>query len=132
MYTEDSIMTYENFNNIESKIVELNNILTTLGYTVDTYTPKNWVKKDFLIYAYLNNIEEGIQALANGYYKPYGWREIKEWTKGMSFSYNDVNRWLIDLDLMKKEIQKHPETTIWNGQSFENWNSYDTGLEWEE
>ena len=49
MFNEDSIMTYEDFNSIESKINELNSRLTTLGYTVDTYTPKTWVKKDFLI-----------------------------------------------------------------------------------
>ena len=132
MFTEDDIMTYEDFNMIESKISELNNELTTLGYTIDTYTPKTWVKKDFLLYTYLNNIENGIDALAEGYYKPYGWREIKQWDKGMSFSYIDVNRWLINLDLLEKEITNNPERTIWNGQSFENWNSYDTGLEWEE
>lgn len=132
MFNEDSIMTYNDFNTIEFKISELNGRLTTLGYTVDAYTPKTWVKKDFLIYTYLNNIETGIQALAEGYYKPYGWKEKKTWDKGMSFSYIDVNRWLIDLDLMEKEITNNPERTIWNGQSFENWNSYDTGLEWEE
>lgn len=132
MFTQDDIMTYEDFNTVEQRILNIRTILEYNGYTIDMYVPKTWFKKDFLIYTYLNNIEEGIQALANGYYKPYGWREGKEWNKGMSFSYNDVNRWLIDLDLMEKEIQEHPETTIWNGQSFENWDSYDTGLEWEE
>lgn len=114
MYTEDSIMTYKDFNSVESKISELNGRLTTLGYTVDAYTPKTWVKKDFLIYTYLNNIETGIQALAEGYYKPYGWKEKKTWDKGMSFSYIDVNRWLIDLDLMEKEINKHTKILKFN------------------
>lgn len=132
MYTQDDIMTYEDFNNIESKIVELNNRLTTLGYTVNTYTPKTWVKKDFLMYTYLNNIEQGIQALANGFYKPYGWRETKTWEPRQSFSYMDVNRWIIDLQLLQEAIETNPQITVWNGQSFENWNSYDTQLEWEE
>lgn len=114
MFNEDSIMTYENFNSVESKISELNSTLTTLGYTVDTYTPKTWVKKDFLIYTYLNNIENGIQALAEGYYKPYGWREKKTWDKGMSFSYMDVNRWIDNLNLIENEINKHTKILKFN------------------
>lgn len=132
MFNEDSIMTYENFNSVESKISELNSRLTTLGYTVDAYTPKIWIKKDFLIYTYLNNIETGIQALAEGYFKPYGWQGKKTWTKGMSFSYKDVNRWLNNLNLIEYELNTNPNRTIWNGISFDNWDSYDTGLEWEE
>lgn len=104
MFTEDSIMTYEDFNNIESKIVELNNRLTTLGYIADTYTPKTWSKTDFLLYTYLSNIEEGIKALGKGYFKPYGWQNIKQWNKGMSFSYKDVNRWLNNLNLIEERL----------------------------
>ena len=104
MFNEDSIMTYEDFNSIESKINELNSRITTLGYTVDTYTPKTWVKKDFLIYTYLNNIENGIENLGKGYFRPYGWQGKKTWTKGMSFSYKDVNRWIIDLNLIEERL----------------------------
>lgn len=114
MFNEDSIMYYTDFNNIENKISELNSRLTTLGYTVDTYTPKTWVKKDFLIYTYLNNIENGIQALAEGYYKPYGWRGKKTWDKGMSFSYMDVNRWIDNLNLIENEINKHTKILKFN------------------
>lgn len=104
MYTQDDIMTYEDFNSVESKISELNSRLTTLGYTVDAYTPKIWVKKDFLIYTYLNNIENGIENLGKGYFRPYGWRKKKTWDKGMSFSYMDVNRWIIDLNLIEERL----------------------------
>ena len=104
MFNEDSIMTYEDFNSIESKINELNSRITTLGYTVDVYTPKIWVKKDFLIYTYLNNIENGIENLGKGYFRPYGWQGKKTWTKGMSFSYKDVNRWIIDLNLIEERL----------------------------
>lgn len=104
MFNEDSIMTYEDFNSIESKINELNSRLTTLGYTVDTYTPKTWVKKDFLIYTYLNNIENGIENLGKGYFRPYGWRKKKTWNKGMSFSYMDVNKWITNLNLIEERL----------------------------
>lgn len=118
MYTQDDIMTYEDFNSVESKISELNSRLTALGYTVDVYTPKTWVKKDFLIYTYLNNIENGIQALAEGYYKPYGWREKKTWDKGMSFSYMDVNRWWNNLNLIQNEIIQHTENLKFNNNVY--------------
>lgn len=118
MYTQDDIMTYEDFNSVESKISELNSRLTTLGYTVDAYTLKTWVKKDFLIYTYLNNIENGIQALAEGYYKPYGWREKKTWDKGMSFSYIDVNRWWNNLNLIQNEVNQHTENLKFNNNVY--------------
>ena len=107
MFNEDSIMTYEDFNSIESKISELNSRLTTLGYTVDTYTPKTWVKKDFLIYTYLNNIEQGIKMLRDTYYEPVGWKKEKTWSASMPFSYLDINRWIDNLNLIEKEINKH-------------------------
>ena len=132
MYTEDSIMTYEDFNTIEQQINNIRTILVQNGYTVATYTPKTWVKKDFLLYTYLNNIENGIKALCDGFYKPYGWRETKTWSARQSFSYMDVNRWIIDLNLLQKEIEKNPYITTWNGQSFVDWNSYISDLEWEE
>lgn len=132
MFTEDSIMTYEDFNYIEEKIVTLRTTLISVGYSIEIYTAKNWTQNDFLIYTYLNNIEDGINNLAVGYFKPYGWQNKKIWTKGMAFSYRDVNRWIENLNLIEHELSTNPNRTIWNGQSFENWNSYDTGLEWEE
>lgn len=110
MYNEDSIMTYEDFNTIEQKISSLRTRIVNLGYSVDTYTPKTWVKKDFLLYTYLNNIEEGIQALANGYFKPYGWQNAKTWNKRMSFSYRDVNRWITDLNLIEERLDNESST----------------------
>lgn len=118
MYTEDSIMTYEDFNAIESKINELNSRLTTLGYTVDTYTAKTWVKKDFLIYTYLENIENGIKNLGKGYFRPFGWQNKKTWTKGMSFSYKDVNRWWNNLNLIQNEIIQHTENLKFNNNVY--------------
>ena len=132
MFTEDSIMTYEDFNYIEEKIVTLRTTLISIGYSIEIYTAKNWTENDFLIYTYLNNIEDGINNLAEGYFRPYGWQNKKIWTKGMSFSYIDVNRWITNLNLIEYELNTNPNRTIWNGISFDNWDSYDTGLEWEE
>ena len=104
MYTEDSIMTYDDFNAIEQRIVSLRTKIINLGYSVASYTPKNWVKKDFLLITYLNNIEEGIKALGKGYFRPYGWQKEKTWTGGMGFSYRDVNRWITNLNLIAERL----------------------------
>ena len=53
-----------------------------------------------MLYDYLNNIERGIKNIGDGYFRPYGWQERKNWKKAMSFSYNDVNRWIYDLNLI--------------------------------
>lgn len=118
MYNEDSIMTYSDFNTIEQKIVSLRTRIVNLGFNVDTYTAKTWVKKDFLLYTYLNNIENGIENLSKGYYKPYGWQNTKTWTKGMSFSYKDVNRWLNNLDLIEAELNNHTESLKFNNNVY--------------
>ena len=104
MFTEDDIMTYENFNTIEQRILTLRNRIANLGYSIDTYTPKTWNNRDYLLYTYLNNIENGIKALGKGYYRPYGWQEPKTWTGGMGFSYRDVNRWITNLNLIEERL----------------------------
>lgn len=120
MYNEDSIMTYSDFNTIEQKIVSLRTRIVNLSFNVDTYTPKTWVKKDFLLYTYLNNIENGIESLSKGYYKPYGWQNKKTWTTGMSFSYKDVNRWLNNLNIIEAELNNHTENLKFNDNVYFN------------
>lgn len=104
MFNEDSIMTYDDFNYIEQKIVTLRTTLISIGYSIEIYTAKNWTENDFLIYTYLINIEDGINNLAEGYFRPYGWQNKKIWTKGMSFSYRDVNRWITNLNLIEERL----------------------------
>lgn len=118
MYNEDSIMTYSDFNTIEQKIVSLRTRIVNLGYSVNLYTSKTWVKKDFLLYTYLNNIENGIENLGKGYFKPYGWQNTKTWNKGMSFSYKDVNRWINNLTIIEERLdnessQLFPSDTLY-------------------
>ena len=112
MFNEDSIMTYEDFNNIEQKIFTLNNSLTNIGYNIESYTPKTWSDNDFLIYTYINNIEDGIKNLGDSYFKPYGWQGKKTWTKGMSFSYRDVNRWISNLNLIEERLNNESSTLL--------------------
>ena len=110
MFTEDSIMTYEDFNNIEQRIATLRNRIIALGYSVGEYTPRTWVKKDFLLYSYVNNIENGIAKLGKGYFRPYGWQKGHPWVGGLSFSYRDVNRWVNNLNLIEERLNNESNT----------------------
>jgi len=110
MFTEDSIMTYSEFNRIENKIKNLRNEIFFLDYPIPMYIKKIWDNADFLLYTYLNNIENGIDDLGIYYFKPYGWQEKKIWTKGMSFSYKDVNRWWNNLNLIEERLNNDSST----------------------
>ena len=94
MYTEDDIITYSNFNEVENKIRTIRNRLSLDGYDIPLYVRHIWSKKDFLLYTYLNNIEQGIKMLRDTYYEPVGWKKEKTWSANMPFSYLDINRWI--------------------------------------
>lgn len=42
--------------------------------------------------AYLENIENNIEEIANAFYVPGGWQKKREWRHGDTFDYNDANR----------------------------------------
>ena len=110
MFTEEDIMTAEQFNEIENRIANVRASIVEAGYDATAYTPKTWVVQDFLLNTYLNHIEEGIKNLGKDYFRPTGWQETKTWTAGMSFSYKDVNRWIIDLQLIEERLENESST----------------------
>jgi hypothetical protein len=49
----------------------------------------------------LNRIESNIALLANKFYKPVGWKELKtNWLANQDFSYVDANRYEQNLELL--------------------------------
>ena len=98
-FDEDDILTASQLNQIENKIEEVTIYLQNTT-SIPNYTKKVWLVSDYLLYTYLNNIETGIKNIGKYYYKPYGWQKTKTWKAKQSFSYNDVNRWINDLNLV--------------------------------
>ena len=110
-FTEDSIATNTDFNVIEMKLYDVRNAIYNLGFTsIPSYTAKSWSNNDFLLYTYLNNIEQGIYNCGKYYFKPYGWQDTKIWTAGMGFSYRDMNRWVSDINLIIERINTESNT----------------------
>lgn len=75
-----------------------------------SYTKKTWVATDYLLYTYLNNIEDGLKNIGKVYFRPKGWQETKTWAGGMSFSYRDVNRWINNLNLIIDRLNTESNT----------------------
>lgn len=100
-YTEDDIATSTDFQLIEMKLYDIRNAIYDLGYSeIPTYTVKSWSNSDYLLYTYLNNIEEGLKNCGEYYYRPYGWQNTKTWLPKESFSYRDLNRWVNNINIL--------------------------------
>lgn len=111
--TEEDIANNEDFNLIEMKIYDVRNAIYDLGFTdIPAYTMKSWSNDDYLLYTYLNNIEEGIKNIGKYYFRPYGWQKTKTWTKGMGFSYRDFNRWINNINLVIDRIDNESNTLL--------------------
>lgn len=78
----------EDFNRIETNIAFLNEALQT--NIVRTYDINTTLTIPTV--AYLNQIEESIELIANSCYIPGGWSKKREWKHGDAFNYSDANR----------------------------------------
>lgn len=134
MYNETMYLNYNDLNSIENRILNLTNRLKQYNPSTPTFPSKEWYVNDFPYIQEIDRIERGVKALGDYWYKPDGWIENKEWLTGdetsqviKSFSFEDINRWIVDLDLIEEVIGDN--TTIWNVQSFVYWNQ-ESDIEW--
>lgn len=111
-------------------------------YKLLEYNKKIWVDNEIPYLQYIDNIEEGINNVAEILYKPAGY-EYKAWTTtghygiasndyGLAqkpISSNDFERWEKNIELLKNII--NGINTIWNVVSSVNWNE-ENQYEWEE
>ena len=136
MYNETMYLNYNDLNTIENRILTLTNRLRQYNPSTPTFSSKQWFVNDFPYIQEIDRIEKGIDNLQKYWYKPDGWEECKVWLTGeeteqviKSFSFEDINRWVIDLDLMEEVIGD--ESTIWNLQSYIYWNQ-ESNEDWRE
>ena len=127
MYNETMYLNYTDLNQIENKILTLTNKLKQYNPSTPTFYSKNWTINEFPYIQEIDRIERGINTLKDYWYKPDNWIDCKIWLNGdeteqviKSFSYIDINRWIVDLDLM--EVALDEEVTLWNIQSYIYWN----------
>ena len=136
MYNETMYLSYNDLNMIENRILTLTNKLKQLNPSTPTFSSKTWVVNDFPYIQEIDRIERGVNNLKEYWYQPDGWIECKVWLDGIetgqvikSFSFEDINRWIVDLDLM--EIALDEEVTLWNIQSYIYWNQ-ESNVDWRE
>lgn len=111
-------------------------------YKLLEYQKKKWIDNEIPYLQYIDNIEEGINNLAESLYKPLGY-EYKNWTitgyygigsndYGLAqkpISNKDFDRWDRNIHLLENIIDS--EINIWNIVSYTNWNE-SSQFEWEE
>lgn len=111
-------------------------------YKLLEYTKKIWSINEIPYLQYIDNIEEGINNIAEFFYKPVGYR-YKEWTTTgyynidksdygvaqKSISRNDIERWNKNIELLEKAFNSF--FNVWNVVSYIDWYE-ESQFEWEE
>ena len=136
MYNETMYLNYSDLNTIENRIETLTNKLRQYNPSAPTFSKKTWAVNDFPYIQEIQRIETGVNNLKEYWYQPDNWIECKVWLDGTetsqvtkSFNFEDINRWIVDLDLIEEIIGD--ETTLWNIQSYINWNE-ESNQDWRE
>ncbi|MDO5003619.1 MAG: hypothetical protein Q4E39_05285 [bacterium] len=111
-------------------------------YKLQEYNKKTWIDNEIPYLQYIDNIEEGINNVAEILYKPLGY-EYKKWTTtgyygiksndyGLAqkpISSKDFDRWNRNIELLKNTINSI--NNIWNVVSYIDWDEI-SQFEWEE
>lgn len=108
MYTETNYLNYTDLNSVETKIKEL------YTYYNLSYTPKNWQINEFVFVDDINNIEEAIDKIAGYFGYPMGYTKKRNWDlQGTNnISYQDINRWLRNINSLKGLNPLVPSNTL--------------------
>ena len=134
-YRETDYLNYEELNMLIDEVTELFNIYKD---KVDDLQQEEMTKFTLNGYPYvqwISALENNIKEIADKYYKPDGYIDNRDWQVTgntmvyQAFSYEDINRLITDVLLLYKI--KDLQDTIWNGQSFVEWEKT-SDIEWEE
>lgn len=137
MYNSEDYINYQIFNEVEEKIETLTNYINDNNIaTIPNFNKKTWALNEIPYVEEVSRIEVGIDNLGLGLFKPTDWINTRNWnltttseTKNKNaFSYEDINRWLFNLNLI--DNIKDDIINIWNGKSYIYWNE-SSDFEWE-
>lgn len=135
MYNSEDYLSYNDLNNVENKIEELTNYFNDNSIaSIPTFSKKVWAINEFPYVQEISRIENGIDNIGKYFFKACDWIKTREWIPCTqsgclsSFSYEDINRWLFNLNLI--EEHKNDIINIWNGKSYIYWNE-NSNFEWE-
>ncbi len=137
MYNSEDYINYQIFNEVEEKIETLTNYINDNNIaTIPNFNKKKWSLNEIPYVEEVSRIEVGIDNLGLGLFKPTDWINTRNWnltttseTKNKNaFSYEDINRWLFNLNLI--DNIKDDIINIWNGKSYIYWNE-SSDFEWE-
>lgn len=119
MYNETMYLNYYDLNNVEDLI---DYVIDRLKVVSEEYLISNshlWLPNDFPYIQEINRIEKLIDSCGKNYYLPEGWQECKVWLTGdetsqviKSFSFEDINRWIINLQLLKASVDTFTFSTF--------------------
>lgn len=132
------------------KVTSINNTISFYNYVkikndetkLLEYNEKEWLDNEIPYLQYIDRIEQGIEDVANIFFKPNGY-ESKIWTTigyyniensdyGLSqkpISYKDLDRWKKNIELLESHFSDF--FCVWNVVSYIEWNE-ESNFEWEE
>lgn len=134
-YLPSDYINHDDLNTLVSDCTELTNIYS------DIFGDDSWIEtmntftiNGFPYLQWIASIENNIKYIGDNFYKPDGYIENRDWLENeinsyQTFSYEDINRMIIDMRLLYNVREE--QVTIWNGQTFVNW-EIESDLEWEE
>ena len=132
-YVLSDYLNYDNLNELISKEIELINLMPVSLSNYDLDLP-TYELNDFVYLEDINKIEKNIMQLSYDFYQPPGYIKNKTWRTEedldvyKSFSYEDINRMITDMNILYEHRLDTP--TIYNLYTNENWDG-ETTLEWE-
>lgn len=138
MKNDKDFLSVEDMKNIDSKIVDINNKISSHFdmYTIYQTISDYFKEYDFFWLEDVDYIEKAIDYISSFLYQPNGYIDKKVWIEGnkiidRTFDYNDYNRWINNLSLLEN-IDITKEKWLWNLKEYDTQWGEQADLEWSE
>lgn len=145
VYTKDDYLMQDDMEDMKSAYDNLYDKINNTAFVSRTkFFPSSYADAEDIYYnlklvtgqtvlakSYFQQYDVAIEKIGIKFYKPDGWIEYKNI---ISFSYNDLNRWINNLNLLNDiDYDNLANMNIWC-YIYNNleWNTEESNLEWEE